>query len=231
MAMKLPNSAIVGVDRSLPALALARATAITMSGMLADYRHLEVAPLPLPDAAFSHAVCLHPFSDASAAAALDDVREAVRTEIVRDARRLLAPSGQLLLALPLRGSYGELFDLLREFALKVDDAAFGASVERAAASTPTPETLSEELERAGFEYVDVTTRREHLAFASAREMLEDPIFRLAILPELRGALGMSDLDRALTYAREAIDRYWSDGSFSVTLHIGCASARRPAATA
>jgi hypothetical protein len=46
------------------------------------------------------------------------------------------------------------------------------------------------------------------------------------LPELKIHYGLDDSDKALGYVREAIDKYWSDGTFELTLNVGCASGRR-----
>ena len=69
--------------------------------------------------------------------------------------RVLAPTGQALLAMPLRGSFQELGDLLREYALKLDEASVAAAVDRATLGRPTVEMLGAELEDAGFHFVDV----------------------------------------------------------------------------
>jgi hypothetical protein len=44
--------------------------------------------------------------------------------------------------------------------------------------------------------------------------------------DLRTWLGSTDLDKPLSYVRDAIDKYWSEGKFELTLNVGCASARR-----
>ena len=90
-----------------------------------------------------------------------------------------------------------------------------------------PTTLSDELESAGLTDVDVEIRSTMLPFDSGRAFFEDPVTRLLILPELRTSLETSDLDESLEYVRDAIDKYWSEGRFDLTLNVGCASARQP----
>jgi hypothetical protein len=119
-------------------------------------------------------------------------------------------------------------DLFREYALKYDDAEFAVAVDRAAASQPSLETLSEELERSGFEDVDVEVRLSTLSFESARAFVEDPAVRLFVLPDLRRLLDGRDLSRPSSYLGEAIDKYWSEAQFELSLSVGCASARRSA---
>ena len=215
VVLKLPGAYVVGVDSSAAALELARAKAATMPGMVSDYRLVTEFPTPLPEAAFSHALTLHPLGE------LDD-----RGEILGESARLLAPHGQVLVAMPMRGSFQELADLLREYALKHDDSAVGDAVEKASQARPSIEVLGVELEEAGFDFVDLSLRPTTIHFRSGRDLFEDPIARLVILPELRLELGPGEHDGALAYVRDAIDKYWSDGSFELTVNVGCATGRK-----
>jgi SAM-dependent methyltransferase len=216
VSLKLPGATIVGTDSSNAALEVARVKATSTPEMVTDYRLAEEgAPVPLPPAAFSHALTMHPLANP------DD-----RGVLFAEMARLLAPHGQALIALPLRGSFQEILDLIREFAVKVDDHIASAAVERAAQLRPTVEVMTGELERAGFDYVDVTLRPATLSFQSGRDFFEDPIARLLILPELRLDLGYPEVDRALAYVRDAIDKYWSDGTFELTVNVACATGRR-----
>jgi hypothetical protein len=56
--------------------------------------------------------------------------------------------------------------------------------------------------------------------------MEDPIFRLLILPEIRATIGVKDMVGPLRYVQDAINRYWSEEPFELTINVGCASARR-----
>jgi SAM-dependent methyltransferase len=216
LAIRLPGAYVVGVDASPAALELARAKAATMPGLVADYRLFEELPTPLPEAAFSHALTLHPPASA------ED-----RGPLLTESARLLGPHGQVLLAMPMRGSFQEIFDLLREYALKYDDTGVAAAVEQAVLVWPTVETLSEELVNAGFDYVDVSLRPSTLRFQGGRDFFEDPVARLAILPELRSTLSLEEsADKSLAYVREAIDKYWGGRSFELTVNVGCATGRR-----
>jgi SAM-dependent methyltransferase len=215
VALKLPGAHLVGADVSLAALQLARAKAATMPSMVAEYRLFEDLPTLLPASAFSHAFTMHPLTNPGD-----------REQLLNEFARLLAPNGQALLALPLRGSFEELADLLREYALKHDDEEVGEAVEHAAIAHPTAEGLTDELEKAGFEFVDVGVRPTVLRFRSGRDFFEDPIARFVILPEVKLQHGLEDADKALSYVRDAIDKYWSEGMFELTVNVACATARR-----
>jgi SAM-dependent methyltransferase len=215
LAIRLSGARIFGFDESPAAIELARNKAATMPDMVADYRVFDGFPTSLNDGSFSHAVALHPL------AAPED-----RTQLIAEMARVLEPEGQLVVALPLRGSFGEVADLLRECALKHDDAALSAAVERAMGQRPTVEGLSSEIEELGFHDVDVTLRPTAVAFPNGRAFVEDPITRLLLMPEFRKNLGTEDITRPFNYVRDAIDKYWSEGEFELSVHVGCATARR-----
>jgi ubiquinone/menaquinone biosynthesis C-methylase UbiE len=212
---RVRQAMVVGLDPSPYALELARSkgTAHGESGI--DYVEASALPTELAPAAFSHAISLHPIGS-----------HEQETALFQEMYRLLYPGGQALAALPLRGSYQEITDLLREYALKYDEGDFGKLIEESVMARPNIEALSDRLEEIGFDDIDIDVRTTLLAFDSGRAFLEDPVARLFILPELRTLLGTVDFDRPLSYVRDAIDKYWSEGKFELTLNVGCASARR-----
>jgi SAM-dependent methyltransferase len=214
MLAKLPGAHFYGVDVSAPAVELARAKAQTMSGMVASYRVGEL-PVPLTAGAFSHGYSLHPF-------VVPDERKRLFAELAR----LVAPRGQMLVATPMRGSFVEVVDLLREYALKHESGEVSKAAEAAVLLRPTVEELKKEVEAAGFDFVEVEIRREALAFKNGRDFFEDPLTRLLLLPELAMSLPPDATTAPLDYVRDAIDRYWSDGDFTLTVVVGCVSGRR-----
>ena len=123
----------------------------------------------------------------------------------------------------LPGDRGPLARVRAQF----DDTEFSKAVEYALATRPSIESLSEELEGAGFEDVDVEIRQTALPFDSGRAFVEDPVTRLQIVPELHTWLGEHDLKKPLDYVRDAIDKYWSEAKLELAVNIGCASARVP----
>ncbi len=209
------RAAVVGVDPSPAALELARNKVATLGDVPIEYVEAHGFPTELADASFSHAIALHPVGTA-------EEREALHREM----HRILYPGGQALLAVPLRGSFQELGDLLREYALKADDGELGSAVEEAMATRHTLETLSEEIESAGLDDVDVEIRQTLLAFDSGRAFIEDPVTRLLVMPEVETWMPGVDMEKPWDYVRDAIDKYWSEGKFDLSLNVGCASARK-----
>ncbi len=217
LAEKVPESALVGVDASASALDVARARASLNSRLRVTYELGDSLPTGLPAFGFSHALALHPICDADG-----------RALLLAELRRVLAPGGQALLALPLRGSFPEINDMIREYSLRQDLTDLGKAVDLAAASRPTIETISEEFENAGLTEVDVDVQLIAVSFTNGREFLDDPIAKLMVFPELRSLLplGPDLVGPCMKYVHEAICKYWSEGVFELTVNVGCASGRR-----
>lgn len=222
---RLPGVHVYGRDTSPHAIELARAKASAIMrespGVVFDYRTIEGMPLPFPAGAFSHAFSMHPLATG-----------ADRRALLDELARVVAPNGQGLFAMPLRGSFSEILDLLRECALKHELGELSVAVEAAANDRPTDDLFKRELEAAGFEHVVVDVRQRRMKFASGRRFIEDPIARLLLLPDFRINLALDQTVPGMidpfAYVRDAIDKYWSDGSFELTVHVGVASGRRRA---
>src|SRR5262249_30542556 len=134
VAEKLTRCVLCGVDNSPEAIETARAKATLFaagpqssgagqaSEVQATYLVHEGLPTPLADQSFTHAYSVHAIADAEGRAAL-----------LGELRRILVPGGQALLALPLRGSFPEINDMVREFALRQDLPELGAAIDAAAA--------------------------------------------------------------------------------------------------
>ncbi len=214
---RIDAGTLIGTDPSPSAIELARTKASLLPTVAADYRVEDSFPTSLPTASFTHAFMLHPPS-----------APAQRGEVLSEMSRLLVPRGQMLIALPMRGSFQEVLDLLREYALKHDASDLGKAIDRGAAARPNLETLTEEIEAAGFDDVEIDLRPTSLEFQSGRDFIEDPVTRLLILPDVKALVEVGDWSSPLQYLRDAIDGYWSEGRFELSVNIGCVSARRVA---
>jgi len=214
VGMRLPGAHLYGCDPSPSAIELARVKAATTPDRVTDYRVVDSLPAPLPAGAFSHVLAVHPI-----------LRPSERRRLLREAARLLGPGGLALLAIPMRGSFQEIIDLLREYALKHEAVDVTQAVDLAAVARPTVEGFGAELEESGFHDVDVELRATTLEFQSGRAFFEDPVARLLVLPEIRATLAIDDVEKAFAYVRDAIDKYWSQASFPLTVNVGCASGR------
>jgi SAM-dependent methyltransferase len=209
------GGSVIGVDTSLAAIELARNKAATFHEEGVDYRVAEAFPTDLEEASFSHVLSLHP-----------SATQAQRGELFEEMARLLYPGGQALVALPLRGSFQEIADLVREYALKFDEGDLAKAMDLAIVEVPTIEGLSEELEDAGLTDIDFELRHQVLVFDSGRAFVDDPVTRLLVLPEIQALLGDCDILRLTDYIAQAIDKYWAGRPLEIGVKIGAASARR-----
>lgn len=206
---------LVGADPSFSALELARNKAAALGEASIKYEVVKQLPTPFKPDQYSHALCIHPKAGAEA-----------RSALFQEMHRLLYFGGQALVALPLRGSFLEVADLLLEYALKFDDKELASAVQAEFAARPNIESLSEELEQAGFDDIDIEIRPHELTFDSGRAFLEDPVTRLLIVPEVKSWLGRDDFEVPLAYVRDAMDKYWSETTPALSVNVGCASARK-----
>lgn len=214
VADRLPGASLKGLELSDASM---RRAATRSTSLAASFEILRGPPTKLPDRSFSHALAIHPMC-----------LRATRRELLVDMRRVLVDGGQGVLSLPLRGSFPEILDMIREYALQKDLPKLGEAVEIGAANRPTPETISDELEAAGFTDVEVDVQLLSVRFESGREFVHHPVFELMVSPDTRAALDMAPAvaTDALAYARAAILKYWSEGEFELTVNIGAASGRR-----
>lgn len=213
------GDALVGVDPSEPALWAARLRDAPM-GVSIAYEHASVAPTPLDEGAFTHAVSVHPLGSPAA-----------RRALFADMRRVLGPGGQAVVAMPLRGSFTDLIEMCREFALKHDKPAVATAADKLASSRASLETLGEDLEAAGFVEVDVQVELLAIPFATGKEFARSAVAQLVVGPDLGDLLDVDPTlrERAVTYAIEAVAKYWSASSFELSVNVGYASAWTPGA--
>lgn len=213
---RLPNAIIQAFEPSEAAIKAAMERTSSLPATV-DFDVLTSLPIKKADTTYTHAVLVHPVAAAT-----------VRHQLLQEAYRVLVPAGQLLFALPLRGSYPEVADMLREFSLKNDDPKFGEAIEIASQSRPTPETLAEDLEHLGFVDVSVDVELLSVPFDTGRDFVAHSLLRLIVGPDLTSLIGTSpQTAAALEYAQSAINKYWSEGQFDLTVNLGCANARRP----
>lgn len=219
IAERFPEGELLGVDGSEAAITFARSRAEGIEGVHLRYEVGDARSPALEPGSFTHAMAIHPMGGPEARAAL-----------LADLSHLLLPGGQAVVALPVRGSFPEVNDMLREFALRQDLPDLSKAVDAAIQSRPTIETLSEELESAGLTDIDVDVSLIAISFASGRELIEDPIWRQMVLADTAQILAVDEatLAPAFRYVEDAIQKYWSEGVLELTINVGCASGRKPA---
>jgi SAM-dependent methyltransferase len=214
---RLPSAVVCGFEPSESGVRLARERTSSLN-LSVEVEALSSLPIRCPDATFTHVVAVHPLTPPSD-----------RRRLLAEVLRVLAPGGQLALALPLRGSYPEVADMLREYALKADSTRLSEAVEIAAQSRPTPETLTDELEGLGFDDVSVSFELLSVPFDTGRDFVGHPLLSLVVGPDVATALGLpkTAVEPALEYVGSAIGKYWSEGPFELGVNLGCVCAKKP----
>lgn len=209
---RMPNTTGVGIEQSDACVALASQK---IPKALFEYIANDPTESGLPAQSFSHVLLLHPQGGADE-----------RARLFKEASRLLYSGGQAIISLPLSRSFPEILDLIEEFALKYDDVGITRAMELAAAERVTVESVSEELEAAGFSDIDFEIHNDVIGYDSGRAFLEDPSVRYFIAPQVEAWLDQLDLGSAMEYVGRAIDKYWSDTRMEMGISVAAFSARR-----
>jgi SAM-dependent methyltransferase len=146
---------------------------------------------------------------------------------VKEAARLLAPGGQLALSVPLRGTWAEFLDLFREVLRENGKQESVAAVDRYVAGLPDGETVGGWLEEAGLEQIAITAARWEILFRSAREFFFAPLIELGPLAQWKRLSGRGDqMQDVFFFTKEAIDTYFKDRVFAVTIVGAVVSGRK-----
>ncbi len=139
-------------------------------------------------------------------------------------RRVLTPGGRLLLTTPLRGTFGEVFDMLHERAVARNDDDLRARVEAEVARDPTPEEFRDTVRAAGFRETRVLQETFRLSFRDVGELFADHLITSVALPRWQQACGEGS-EELLREAQRALEIYFAGAPLSLTVHAGALVAR------
>jgi len=210
------GSHITALELSAPLLAQARAKLAAAPGV-APRVTLQQTPTPLhptlvlPDAEFD--ICVSNLGMAEA-------EEPARTVV--ELASMLKAGGQLVLTVPLRGTWAEFLDIYRQVLRDGGKADSLAALERYVADQPDGDTCARWLEQAGLTEVAVAVERWELLFKSAREFFFAPVIHEGPLSRWKHIAGRGDeMQDVFFFTKEAIDAYFAGGIFSVTV-VGAA---------
>jgi SAM-dependent methyltransferase len=146
---------------------------------------------------------------------------------VKEAARLLVPGGQLALSVPLRGTWAEFLDLFREVLRENGKQESVTAVDRYVAALPDGETVGSWLDDAGLQQIEVTAARWEILFRSAREFFFAPLIELGPLAQWKRLSGRADqMQDVFFFTKEAIDTYFKDRVFAVTIAGAAVSGRK-----
>jgi SAM-dependent methyltransferase len=208
-----PASRLIALETSPALAAQARRRLEADPAMAARITVNEMTSLPLPFEAST-------FDRAVANGAVADGLTA--QEIVSELMRALRPGGQLIAALPLRGTWAQVLDIYRGV-LRDNRKADGlAALERYVAALPEDDAPAAWLEKAGLRDVRMTVQRWELLFKSAREFFFAPVIELGPLARWKALVGRGDeMQDIFFFIKEAIDAYFSGSVFAVSVVAGC----------
>ncbi len=147
---------------------------------------------------------------------------------VREAVRLLAPGGRLVITAPLRGTWAEFLDLFREVLADSGKAAAVVAVDRYTRALPDGDVVAGWLRAAGLVDVDVTVDRWEVLFRTAREFFFAPLVAEGPLPLWKQLAGPGDdMQDVFFFTKEAIDTYFKGRPFAVTAVGAAVAGQRP----
>lgn len=208
---------VVAIDRSAALVELASRKAVEAAGRRIFFRRGSLDELRFGDQVFD-AVVMN----------LGLLETADPARFLRECFRVLASGGQLVVTVPLAGTFQEILDLLAEVALKHELTNVNERVLALADRHPSAEAVASMIEAAGFERVAVHTDPFTLPFRTAADVFRDPVVRMVALDEWRWAAGADDdADRVLGLVERALETYFA-GPFALTVHAACAVGWRPA---
>jgi len=149
---------------------------------------------------------------------------------VREAVRLLAPGGRLVITAPLRGTWAEFLDLFRDVLVDSGKEAAVMAVDRYTRSLPDGDVVAGWVRAAGLVDVEVTVGRWEVLFRTAREFFFAPLVARGPLPLWKRLAGPGeDMQDVFFFTKEAIDTYFRGRAFPITIVGAVARGRKPSA--
>jgi ubiquinone/menaquinone biosynthesis C-methylase UbiE len=212
---------IIAIDPRPPMLDEARLKSGPLAGKRIFFRSESALPrLSFADDVYDLVVCNAQLQD------FDDPEQAVR-----DFVRVAKPEGQVVVTLPLAGTYREFFDIFREVLTKLDRTEAIDKLDAYLTRFPPLEQATAWCEDAGL--VDVHTDYDTFTvlFKSSREFFFAPLIEYGPLADWKAIAGKGeDMQQVFWQCKEAIDAYFGGGSFAITVEAGCLRGRKdPAA--
>jgi len=146
---------------------------------------------------------------------------------LRDFARVAKPGGEVRCTLPLAGTFQEFHDLYREVLVKHDKHDALDRLDLHIARYPTYEHAEACLASAGLTG-SIEIEEFSLLFRSAREFFFAPVIEYGPLADWKVvAGGGQEMQDVFWYIKEAIDAYFGDRPFHVTVKAGLVIGKKP----
>jgi ubiquinone/menaquinone biosynthesis C-methylase UbiE len=211
---------IIAIDPIGPLLDVARKKAGDMAGKRIFFR----SEPPVAKLAFADDVYDLVISNLGLLL-LDDAARAAK-----EFARVTKPGGRVLVTIPLAGTYNEFYDIYREVLTKNDQEEVLVRLEQHIARTPDAERAARWFEDAGLGSIDIEVEQFSLLFKSSREFFFAPLIEFGPLAEWKDIAGKGqEMQEIFWHIKEAIDAYFANRAFEITVKAGCFRATKPVA--
>lgn len=205
------SSRVIAVDHDAGLIALARQRGFGDIGRRLFFKTEDAEALSFGEGVFD-AVVAHLL--------YRDLRD--RVAAVREMHRVLVPGGRLLLTTPLRGTFGEIFEMLRERAVAHGDRELARTVDGLIERDPATGDLERVVRAAGFTEVELQHTSFRLSYANVEALFSDRLLETIAFPEWRAAVG----EEALHDVERRLRIYFEQGALSLTVQAGRLVAHR-----
>jgi len=149
---------------------------------------------------------------------------------VAEFARVMAPGGKVVVTQPLHGTYREFYDIYREVLTKGDAHGVLERLESHITQMPTAEQALSWFEQAGLTDVYLEKEEFSLLFKSAREFFFAPVIEFGPLSKWKEVAGKGqEMQEVFWNIKEAIDAYFGQRAFEITVIAGCITAVKPEA--
>jgi ubiquinone/menaquinone biosynthesis C-methylase UbiE len=148
-----------------------------------------------------------------------------------DFARVTVPGGEVRCTLPLEGTFQEFFDLYREVLIKHDKHEALDRLNEYLRRYPPVEEVERWIREAGLQPGQVEVAEFSMLFKSSREFFFAPVIEYGPLPDWKAIAGKGqEMQDVFWYIKEAIDAYFGDRAFEITVKAGCIVGRVQAVT-
>jgi ubiquinone/menaquinone biosynthesis C-methylase UbiE len=212
------GSRLIAIDASSAMLDVARKKMEEMNARGVFFRTESAVPrLSFADDVYDLVVCN---------LGLTEMESPART--LADFARVTKPGGQVRCTLPLEGSFQEFYDIYREVLTKHDRHDTLARLnDHLTATYPTVAQCEQWLASAGLDEGRVEVERFTMLFRSSREFFFAPVIEYGPLNRWKEIAGNGqEMQDVFWYIKEAIDAYFQDRAFAVTVVAGCLIGRK-----
>lgn len=147
---------------------------------------------------------------------------------LKDFARVAKPGGKVVCTLSLSGTWGEFYDIYREVLVKHDKHDTLERLEKHLLSYPQPEDVERWLKYSGLTDTQIEVEEFALLFRSSREFFFAPVIEYGPLSTWKGLAGKGqELQDIFWYIKQAIDAYFGDRAFQITVKAGCLRGTKP----